>query len=199
MAFGRGVAWLNVNSSDPQGPSDKSLDVLRVEGTDGTPIALLVDYGVPSGLVSDNYRTEGGVQVSGDLFGAAARMLEAQSPKGPVELFASSSDGDQRSLISGNLPKVGSVPAGNAGEAQWVILDAVGRNLANATLAVTGAMPQGTTEVKISASAKTVMCPGEHHDFDPKTGKPVFTDRGSVPIPLNLITINDFTFMIHHD
>jgi len=191
VAFGRGKAWLNVNSDDPQGPSDKSLDVLRVEATDGTPIALLVDYSVPGSLVSDNYRTDGGVLVSGDIYGAAARLLEAQSPKGPVVLFASSDDGDQHSIISGSLPKVGTVPGHDTGEAQWVILDAMGRALANATLGVMGAMPKGTSEVKISASAKTVVCPGVHYKQDEKTHAMMPEDRDPVPIPLNLIRIND--------
>ena len=195
VAFGRGKAWLNVNMEDPAGPSDKSLDVVRVEGTDGTPIGLLVDYGVPSGLVSDNYRTDGGVQVSGDLFGAAAHLLEAQSgkegAKGPVVLFASSDDGDQKSIISGNLPKVGSVPAGDAGDAQWVILDAMARSLANSTLGVLRGMPQGASEVKISAAEKTVMCPGAKYGQDEKTKALTVVDKDPVPIPLNLITIND--------
>jgi hypothetical protein len=69
--------------------------------------------------MSNNYKTDGGVKVSGDRFGAAAHLLKAQSPRGPVVLFASSSDGDQRSIIGGvaNLPKVGSIPASDAGEA----------------------------------------------------------------------------------
>jgi hypothetical protein len=191
VSFGRGKAWLNINSDDPQGPSDKSLDVLRVETADGAPIALLVDFGVPSGLVSDNYRTDGGVLVSGDLFGTAARLLETQGTKGPVVLFASSDDGDQRSIISASLPKVGTVPAKDAGDAQWVILEAMGRSLANSTLGVMAAMPKGTADVKISALAKTVVCPGVHYTPDETTHAMKAEDRAPVPIPLNLITIND--------
>jgi hypothetical protein len=191
ISFGRGTAWLNVNMENPQGPSDKSLDVLRIDGVDGTPIALLADYGVPSGVVSDNYRTDGGIKVSGDLFGITTALLESQSPKAPVVLLASAADGDQRAIIAGTLPKVGSVNAADAGDAQWAILDVMARNLANATLAVLQTLPQGASEVKIGASQKTITCPGVSYKTDEKTRKVSELDAAPVPVPLNLVTLND--------
>ncbi|TCM16609.1 hypothetical protein EDF56_107188 [Novosphingobium sp. PhB165] len=53
IGFGRGEAFVNTNNGelagqggipDPHGPSDKTLNVLRVESLDGKPLALLVNY-----------------------------------------------------------------------------------------------------------------------------------------------------------
>jgi hypothetical protein len=192
VAFGRGAAYLNLNSEDPAGPSDKSLDVLRIDAADGSPIALLVDYGVPAGLVSNNYKESGGVLVSGDLSGATAHLLESQSPKAPIVLVASGSDGDQRSIMSAAvLPKVGTVPAQDAGDGGWTILDMMARTLANSALAVASAMPPGTSDVKLSAAAKSLVCPGGRYRQDEKSREMRVEDKPPVPIPLNVIRIND--------
>lgn len=53
IAFARGAAYVNINNgegadktewNDPAGPSHKSLDVIRVAGVDGKPLAMVVNY-----------------------------------------------------------------------------------------------------------------------------------------------------------
>jgi hypothetical protein len=192
VAFGRGEAFLNINSEDPHGPSDKSLDVLRIDAADGSPIAALVDYSVPSGVTSNNYKPEGGILVSGDLYGEAARLLEAQTPKAPIVLFASSSDGDQRLLFGGTLPAVGTVALDDSADILYAVNSAMGRNLANVALSAFKAAQPGDSDVKITAASKTVMCPGGRFSQDPQTHQMVVKDKPPVPIPLNLITIGNF-------
>lgn len=189
IAFGRGNAYLNSNSEDPNGPSDKSLDVLRVDAADGSPIGLLLDYSVASGVTSNNYKPEGGILVSGDLYGEAARLLEAQTPKAAIVLFASSTDSDQRLLFSGMLPAVGTVPASDSADTAYAINSAMARYLANVALSVLKATQPGDSDVKITAASKTVLCPGGRFSQDPQTHQMVVTDKPPVPIPLNLVTI----------
>jgi neutral ceramidase len=196
VSFARGQAWVNIRDGeagqgDPLGPSDKSLDVLRFDGTEGTPIALLLDYGVPSSIMLHNITRDNGAEVSGDLLGTAAQLIEKQSPNAPVALFASGADGDQRPIFRSTPAAVGKLPAVKEGAAAWDMVDVLGSVLANAALAVTDGMQPGTGEVKISAAAKTVSCPSNKMTRDPATGKTTFEDGPPAQIPLHLIRIGD--------
>src|SRR5215831_12349621 len=60
--------WLGFNS---EGPSDKTVTVIRFDGLSGKPIALLINYAVHAVVMGDeNY------QISGDLAGATSRYVE---------------------------------------------------------------------------------------------------------------------------
>ena len=206
VAFARGEAFLNVNNGgvtepgdphhmaalgDPNGPSDKSLDVLRVQGVDGTPIALLLDYAVPSTVMLHAPSRDGYAEVSGDLFGVTAQLIEKASSKAPVVLFATGADGDQKPIFRWARPRVGDLPQADEGAAAWAILDVMAGSLANSVLAISEAMPEGTGSVELSAAAKEVMCPGQKVRFDAKTGTSTTTDLPPVAIPLNVVRIND--------
>jgi hypothetical protein len=196
VAFARGQAWVNVHDGedgkgDPTGPSDKSLDMLRFQGVDGTPIALLLDYGVPGSVMLHNVTRDGGAEVSGDLLGTAAQLIEKQSPNAPVALFASGADGDQRPIFRATPPAVGNVPADKDGAAAWNMVDVLARVLAKEALAVAGGMQAGTGDVKISAAAKTVSCPTQKRIRDRATGKVTVEDGPPAQIPLNLVRIGD--------
>ena len=69
--------WLGYN---PQGPSDKTVTVLRFDALSGNPIALLINYAVHAVVMGpDNY------QITGDLAGATSRYVENYyrgTPKG---------------------------------------------------------------------------------------------------------------------
>ena len=206
LGFGRGRAYLNGYNGGaapaggrrdlgafgfPSGPSDKSLDVLRVDGTDGTPIALLLSYAHPGTVMLHAPSRDGMAEVSGDLLGVTAQFLEKSSSKAPVVLFASGADGDQGSIFRWSTPRIGDLPAQNQGAGAWAILNVMAGYLANATLAVTDSMPEGTDTVKLSATAKGVSCPGQKVRWDAKTDKATITDLPPVPIALNVIRIND--------
>ena len=60
--------WLGYN---PEGPSDKTVTVIRFDALSGKPIALLINYAVHAVVMGgENY------QVSGDLAGATSRQVE---------------------------------------------------------------------------------------------------------------------------
>jgi hypothetical protein len=189
VAFGRGEALLNT-STDRNGASDKSLDVLRIDGTDGARIALLADYGVPSSVMIHVASRDGGSEVSGDLFGVAAQVIEKQSPNAPVVLFVPAADGTQGPLLRAATPG-GHVPGPNKPAARWEMLDAMAHSLASSTVAVMSAMPPGDGKVRLSAAAKTVRCPGQTLTFNAKTSEVTVKDAPPVDIPLNVIRIND--------
>jgi hypothetical protein len=205
LGFGRGEAFLNGYNGggapgdrrelgafgNPRGPTDRSLDVLRVDGTDGTPIALLLSYAHPGTVMLHAPSRDGMAEVSGDLLGVTAQLLEKSSAKPPVVLFSTGADGDQGSIFRWARPRVGDVPAANLGSAGWAVLEVMAGYLANAALAVTDSMPEGTNAVKLSAAARSVVCPGQKVRIDNKTGAATITDLPPVPIALNVIRIND--------
>jgi hypothetical protein len=195
VAFGRGQAYVNIHDGDalgdPIGYSDKSMDVLRFQGMDGAPVALLVDYGVPSSVMLQNVTRDNGAEVSGDLLGVAAQLIEKQFPNGPVALFASGAAGDQRPIFRSTPPTVGNLPSIKEGAAAWEMVDVLASYLANAALKVTDGMQPGTGQVTISAAAKTVSCPTQKRTMDQITGKVAIEDGPPAQIPLSLIRIGD--------
>jgi len=196
VAFARGAAYVNVHdgeagAGDPTGPSDKSLDVLRFSGVDGTPIALLVDYGVPGSIMLHNVTRENGAEVSGDLLGTAAQLIEKQSANAPVTLFAAGADGDQRPIFRSTPAPVGTLPSIKEGAAAWDMVDVLGSVLAKAVLTVVAGMQPGSGDVKISTSAKTVSCPTRKETFGKTTAEATAGEGPPAQIPLNLIRIGD--------
>lgn len=198
-AFGRGEAWVNVNNGeqaglktgfDPHGPSDKTLDVLEVQAIDGTPIALLADYAAHAEVMFRSVIRDNGYEVSGDLPGAVARILESQSPNGPVVLFASAAAADQLSLFK-SLQPAGRLLAADEGAAGWALLDVQARRLAASVLDVTATLPPGTSQVRLSADSRVVECPGQHLSPNRETGKVEVEEKPPVAIPLAVIRIND--------
>ena len=196
VAFARGQAYVNGRSKggtfvDPQGGSDKSLDVVRFVGVDGAPIAQLVDYGVPGTVLLHNVTRDGGAEVSGDILGTAAQLIEKQPGNSAITLFASGSDGDQSPIFNARPPVVGKLPAVKPGSEAWMMLDVLGSTLANSVLDVVNKMPPGTANVKLSAAAKTVSCPTEKKTIDRTTGTVTLADGPPAQIPLSVIRIGD--------
>jgi hypothetical protein len=105
LAWGTGFSYINVNRDriDPKtqrwwegpnydGPSDKTVAVVRVETTGGTPIAVYYNYAV-HGVITGTLD-----MISGDIPGAASRYVEESLGGGAVALFASGAAGDQNPI-----------------------------------------------------------------------------------------------------
>jgi hypothetical protein len=196
VAFARGEAYVNHRSKGPasyaaEDAGDKSLDVVRFVGTDGTAIAQLVDYGVPGTVLLHNVTRDSGAEVSGDILGTAAQLIEKQPGNKAVTLFASGADGDESPIFSSRPPTVGKLPPVSEGAAAWGVLDVLGGTLANSVLGVVNRMPPGSGSVKLSARAMTVSCPTEKKMIDRATGTASVVDGPPAQIPLSVIRIGD--------
>ena len=106
FGLGTGFCDINVNRDEyiPQtqgwrqgvnqdGPSDKTVWVLKFETLSGEPIALFFDYAVHSAVVL------GTGSLSGDLAGAAERYVEARYNNKVVALYSMGPAGDQNPRI----------------------------------------------------------------------------------------------------
>ncbi len=80
---------LNRNRRRDDGPVDRSLGVLRVDGADGRPFALLATFACHPTVLSDENRL-----LSSDFVGPLRDALEARFP-GATALFLNGPEGDQ--------------------------------------------------------------------------------------------------------
>ena len=75
---------------NPDGPSNKTVAVVKFETLAGEPIAVIMNYGVHCTVFGPK-----NFQISGDLGGAAARHVEERLGKRAVAVFSSGAAGDQ--------------------------------------------------------------------------------------------------------
>lgn len=199
IAFGRGEAYVNINNGeqaglktwyDPHGPSDKTLDVVRVAKPSGEPIALLVNYATHGEVMFRSITRDGGYEVSGDLPGAVSRMLEVQSGGAPIVLYSAAAEANQLTLFKSHHP-AGRLPEGDEGAAGWALLNAQARRVAESVMNVLASIEVGSASAQIETRVGSTSCPGQRLRVDPTTGKVSTEDKPPVTIPLSIIRIND--------
>jgi hypothetical protein len=198
IAFGRGEGWINVNngeqsaakSYDPRGPSDKTLDVIRVDNASGNSIAWLVNYASHAEVMFRSVTKNNGFEVSGDLPGAVSSILESQPGAAPVVLYSAAAEADQLTLFK-SLQPPGRLPQADEGAGGWALLDVQARRLAGSVMDVIAAMPPGVGQVHIDADAGVATCPGQTMHMDRTSGQVSTESRPPVDIPLNVVKIND--------
>src|SRR6266542_1147096 len=192
LSPGRGL-WLGFNEN---GPSDKTVTVLRFDDLTGKPIAFWINYGVHAVVMgSENH------QITGDIAGATSRFVEQHylgndKPRsdagmrirlrpeertagdGMVAAWTSGAAGDQN-------------PVSMASGEDFTLVDSLGKVLGEAVLRA-AANVQTTTEATIRGTQKVATCPGRRVEPGPTPrAEYKFNDAEPVNIRLGLITIND--------
>ncbi len=181
---GAGKAYVNTNRRarrasggwglgvNPEGPSDRTVAVVKFENMAGQPIALLMNYGVHGTVTGPkNY------EISADLPGAAERYVEGQFGDQVVALFTSGTAGDQNAIYG---------PGTDFG--QVAIL---GRMLGEEVVRV-AANIRVSPRARIRGAQRVVTCPGRKMTPDSKTnqGQIEFVDAEPVDIRVSLLMIN---------
>jgi neutral ceramidase len=189
---GRGW-WLGYND---EGPSDKTVTVLRFEDLTGKPIAFWINYPVHAVVMGpDNY------QITGDLAGATSRFVEQHylgndrprsdlgmllrlkpeertTGEGVVAVWTSGAAGDQN-------------PVSTTSGEDFTLVDALGKVLGEAVVRAASSV-KTTAEASIRGAQKVVTCPGRRVEPGPTPrAEYKFNDADPVNIRLGLLTIND--------
>lgn len=159
LGFGRGAVDVNVNRDvrsgeryelglNPDGASDKTVSVIRVDGSDGQPIAVWFNYAVHSTV------TLWTGLLSADLAGAAERYVEATL--GTVALFTPGALGDQapRASFENATPQQREDPH-YAFRAAEQLGEALGAEVVRVFDLISDASP----DVPIHAAEAVVPCP----------------------------------------
>ena len=203
---GTGAAYLNMNRREltaaqgwwlgynENGPSNKTVTVLRFEDMTGKPIAFLINYAVHVVVMGPENR-----QITGDLAGATSRFVErhyqgkdhprsdagerlklraAEKSDELVALWTSSAAGDQNpiSMASGD---------------DFTLVDAFGKVLGEEVVRVAGGI-KTSGEARLGGAQKVVTCPGRAVEAGPRPRADYkFTDADPVNIRLGLVMIGN--------
>ena len=228
MGYGTGVSYINVNRNiiDPKtnrwwegpnydGPSDKTVAVLRFEALDGRPIAVYYNYAVHGVL---NGQLD---QISGDIPGATSRYLEDSLEDDAVAVWSTGASGDQNPIYfqqtydlrdirvtdyaTRGVDISNAMPPGGQGldkhnpkvaklmNQQRQMTISMGQMLGEEVLHVmrTG-LERPVLSAHIAGAQKTVTCPGRKRTDTGRAGYAgTYVDADPIPIRLSLVKLGD--------
>jgi neutral ceramidase len=228
VGFGKGACYLNVNrdvinpksrlwtqDANPDGPTDKTVSVIKLETPTGEPIAVYANYAMhPVNLYL------GGI-VSADFPGAMCRYVEQIYDDKAVVIYAQSPMGDQNPLYlrastvamlrrggqkytgqplvreeveaeirEGRRPMVPLDARAADDIEKWI--EAEGMVLGEEVLRIMQNMKDFTSEVRLSGATKTITCPGRKRTDKGREGQPgSYADADPVNIRLGLLGIGE--------
>jgi neutral ceramidase len=185
--------WLGYN---PEGPSDKTVTVIRFDALSGKPIALLINYAVHAVVMGGEND-----QISGDLAGATSRYVESyyrgkaddaprsdagaaiqlrpeKTSESVVALWTSGAAGDQN-------------PISLSRASDFTMVESLGKILGEEAVRAAGAI-HTTNQVRISGKQQVIRCPGRSIAPGPLPRKEYrWQDADPVSIRLSLLMMND--------
>jgi neutral ceramidase len=230
IGYGTGVSYLNVNRNiiDPKtrrwwegpnydGPSDKTVAVVKFETPSGDPIAVYYNYamhGVTVGQLD---------KVSGDAPGAASRYIEDSFDDKIVAVWSTAAEGDQnpiyfqqtydlREIRIKDYAKRGedisnSMPPGGQGlnkqdptvarlmNQQKQMILSMGQFLGEEVMHVMRGMERTASTAAIFGDQKSVSCPGRQRTDTGRAGNPgTYRDADPVSMRLSLVMVGDIAF-----
>jgi len=208
FGIGTGTAYVNANRRErtpdrglwlgfnEEGPSDKTVTVLRFDDLSGKPIAFWINYPVHAVVMGpDNF------QITGDLAGATSRFVERHylgedrprsdagsrlrlrpeersTGDGPVAVWTSGAAGDQNPVSM------------TTGE-DFTMVDALGKILGEAAVRTAESIHTAAAS-RIRGAQQVVTCPGRRVEPGPTPRTEyTFTDTGPVNIRLGLLMIDN--------
>jgi len=209
VGFGVGTTDVNVNrdmptprgwayGSNSAGFSDRSVPVLRVDGLDGKPIALLMNVAVRpvvmDGSLDDN---NGGKAITADLAGAAANYVEQWYGGQSVALFLMGAAVDQAPVLEANrfvLDPDGSLKRVDLHQAGFMLLELLGERLgADVVRAADAIKVSGTPAVQVERHS--LQLPSQGRAGGPPSNAPVlsytYATGPDVDFPVVLMRIGD--------
>jgi len=227
IGYGSGLSFINVNRNiidrkthrwwegpNYDGPSDKTVAVMTLEGLDGQPIAVYYNYAMHAVVLGQLD------QVSADVPGAASQYIENSFDDKVIALWSTGAAGDQnpiyfqqtydlREIRVKDYAKRGedisnAMPPGGQGlnrkdptvkplmDQQKQMAASMGQFLGEEVLRVVRQMERTSADASIVAAQKTVTCPGRERTNDGRGGVAgTYKDGPDVNIKLSLLMIDD--------
>lgn len=178
---GRWRAGLN-----PDGPSDKTVWVLKFEDLSGKPIAVLMNYAVHANVMTGAGAEENEDMIWGDIAGTAQRYVEQHFQDQAVAIFTLGAAGDQYAKFNKEMDDAwDSTPATE-------LVDIQGRMLGMEVIQAAHRMPRMTSSANIYATSRAVPCEMTPYTPGPRDVPHEQQQPGdTLDIQLGLIRIND--------
>lgn len=162
--------WLGYN---PDGASDKTVAVIKLETAAGEPLAILSNYSVHATVMGASNR-----EISSDLPGATARFVEKQFGGKVVSPWTSGAGGDQAPIYDRNGTDFRQVAM-------------LGQILGEEVVRVAKEI-KTSSRGKIAAVQRVVSCPGKRTIQQPGVDREYkIEDTDPVDIRLSLLAIGD--------
>lgn len=227
VGYGTGESYINVNRQiiDPktnrwwegpnrEGPSDKTVAVVKFETMSGEPIAAYYNYAV-HGVITGQLD-----QVSGDIPGATSRYIEDSLDDKAVAVWSNGAGGDQNPIYyqqtydlrdirtkeyaSRGIDISNAMPPGGQGlnrndpvvarlmNQQRQMATSMGQFLGEEVLFVMRGIARVDSAVPIAAATTNVTCPGRERTNEGRAGfEGTYKDGAPVDIRLGLLRVGD--------
>jgi Neutral/alkaline non-lysosomal ceramidase, N-terminal len=227
VGYGSGVSYLNVNRNiiDPKtkqwwegpnydGPSDKTVAVIRFESLTGEPIAVYYNYAMHAVTVGQLDK------VSADAPGQVSKYIEDSLDDKAVALWSSGAAGDQNPIYyqqtydlreirikdyaARGLDISNAMPPGGEGlnksdprvaklmNQQKQMIVSMGQFLGEEVLHVMRGMQRMDSDVQIYGGQKTIGCPGRERTNSGRAGfEGTYKEGPPVEIRLGLLRVGD--------
>jgi hypothetical protein len=227
LGYGTGVSYINVNRQiiDPKtnrwregpnydGPSDKTVAVIKFEDANGVPIAVYYNYAVHAVIAGQLD------QVSGDIPGAASRYIEESFDDTVVALWSSGAAGDQnpiyfqqtydlreiriREYARRGVDISNAMPPGGQGldrndptvtrlmNQQRQMVSSMGQFLGEEVMHVMRGIERTAPAARLQGRSTTVGCPGRERTNQGRAGlEGTYTEADPVAIRLGLLRVGD--------
>lgn len=148
VGFGSGTCRANVNrvietkdgwwlGSGEEWPADHSVPVIRIDGKDANPIAILYHYNCELAVMDKSVMSDGGRHVTADLAGMASRFIEKEYNDEVVALFlpgVSTDQGPAYRAVRTVRGRNGSYRNVDIKEKGWILLELEGERLGEQVL-----------------------------------------------------------------
>ncbi len=191
--------WLGTNDAEP---CDHAIHLLRLDGTDGKPIAAIFTFGVRSCVMQRARGEDGGGLISSDLCGKASQYMEEEYGDGFTALFLCSSAADQEPLLKSaysEVTKDGRLRDVDLGNSAGVLLDAQGLLLGAQVLRTFTGIEERTDVEKICAGKTCFTYETKARNRDLGAMKPVkemtFTAEGEETQEIYGLSVGSFNLI----
>jgi len=145
-------------------PSDHSVPVIRLDGEDGIPVAIIYNYACELSVMDNSIMRDGGRHVTADLAGAASSFVEAEYGNDLVAVFMPGPSADQgpvyRSLRI-ERRKNGGYNQTDLQDDGWLLLEQAGKRLAEQIIVATENAECSINTLSAEAYCKTYRLPGQ--------------------------------------
>lgn len=198
IGIGTGTADVNTNRDvfttkgwkigvNPEGPSEKTVWVVKFETPGGEPIAILMNYAVHSVVLGAENRL-----LTGDLAGAAERFVEQYFQDKVVALWTLGPAGDQNPKYVGWDAPIGL--GEQVSDPGYPLMEALGQVVGQEAVKVAGRISRMIPEARIEARERLISCPGRTPIRDTQHDKLKFQPVENLDIRLGLVLINHIAF-----
>ncbi|GGG90254.1 hypothetical protein [Silvibacterium dinghuense] len=206
IGYGRGTSRINVYRNvrtpkgwtigyDDSGFTDPSLALIRLESTDGKPLAWLMNYAVRPAVMEQSTTAQGGKLISGDLIGKAERYLESESGSDAVAMFVMGAAVDQSPYLMSNrfvIDKDGNSSRVDIHEAGFYLVDLLGERLGSDAVRVNaGVMSEVPKGLHLTRERVDVASQSSGHEISPGGG----AAENPLPVPFSILRIGDIVLV----